>query len=401
MSPDPKQAEAPRPRRPLRVLMVEDSQADALMLARVLERGGFDPAYERVETREAMDQALRRQPWDVVLADHSMPQFSAPAALELVKEHGLDVPFIVVSGLIEEETAVAAMRAGAHDYVMKERLARLVSVVERELREAEVRRARREYEAELRQAREELEIRVEQRTAALRAANLELENVIGERRRLENELLEIAENERRRIGFDLHDDLGQKLTGLSLMVKGLERRLAVERHAAAADAGRIHDLIDHLIRHTHNLAHECSSLDASGDNLPAVLEGLAANVKKMFAIPCAFSVKGAIPDLPGDITLQLHKIAQEAVSNAIKHGRAKNVGIALARTSEQLILTIENDGVPFALPTKARNRMGLRIMNYRARTVGASLEIQPLRGSGTVVTCSLPMKENPVRAGTR
>jgi signal transduction histidine kinase len=289
---------------------------------------------------------------------------------------------------------VAAMRAGAHDYVMKERLVRLPSVVERELREAEVRHARREYEKELRQAREELEIRVERRTADLRAANLKLENLLEERRRLENELLEIAENERRRIGFDLHDDLGQKLTGLSLMVKGLERRLAAEKHACAGDVSGIHALIDEIIRHTHDLAHQFGSLDGSGDNLPAVLDGLAANVVKMFGIPCAFSVKGTIPDLPVDTTLQLHKIAQEAASNAIKHGKAKNVAITLAMTSDQLVLTIKNDGLPFALPANAKNRMGLRIMNYRARTVGASLEIQALHNCGTLVTCSLPMKDS-------
>ncbi len=187
MSEANKDGGASRPRLPLRVLFVEDSQPDAVLLARALERGGFAPAWERVDTHEAMDQALRRQEWDVVLADHAMPQFSAPAALELVKEQGLDVPFIIVSGLIEEETAVAAMRAGAHDYVMKERLARLVPAVERELRDAEVRSARAEYERQLRQAHEELEVRVEERTADLKAANLKLEEVIEERRRLENE----------------------------------------------------------------------------------------------------------------------------------------------------------------------------------------------------------------------
>src|SRR5262249_49401035 len=179
-----------------------------------------------------------------------------------------------------------AMRAGAHDYVMKDRLARLVPVVERELREAEMRKARKQYEQDLQHVHEELEMRVEQRTAALKTAYRKLENVIEERKRLENELLEIAENERRSIGFDLHDDLGQKLTGLSLMVKGLEQRLLTERHSSAEDAGKIHDLISELIQHTHNLAHQFSSLDADGDDLAVVLRGLAGNVKRMFGIHC-------------------------------------------------------------------------------------------------------------------
>src|SRR5690242_4641746 len=173
--------------RTLRALLVEDSQPDALLLVRALERGGFALTWERIDTAEAMEQALAKRTWDLILCDHAMPSFSAPEALELLKRHGIDVPFIIVSGHIEEKTAVAAMQAGAHDYIMKDRLARLVPAVQRELREAAVRRARQESEENLKQAHEELELRVEQRTAALKAANLKLENVIEERKRLENE----------------------------------------------------------------------------------------------------------------------------------------------------------------------------------------------------------------------
>jgi signal transduction histidine kinase len=226
----------------------------------------------------------------------------------------------------------------------------------------------------------------------LRAANLKLQNVIEERKRLENELLEIAENERRRIGFDLHDDLGQKLTGVSLMMKGLEQRLAASQHPAVADARKIQVLMEDIIHHTHNLARQFSSLDVSGDDLSVVLKGLAANVKRMFEIACGFSVKGPLPGLPQHTTVQLYKIAQEAVSNAIKHGKAKQVAISLLGQNEHLVMTIKNDGLPFMAPTGPRTRMGLRIMNYRANTIGASLEIKPQEKSGTIVTCSLPIK---------
>jgi signal transduction histidine kinase len=378
--------------RRLRVLLVEDSQADALLLTRALERGGFAAITLRVDTPEAMERALVEQNWDFILCDHAMPCFDAPEALELVKRLNLDVPFIIVSGYIEEETAVSAMKAGAHDYIMKDRLARLVPAVERELREAEVRRARRESEAELLRAHEQLEQRVEERTADLRAANLKLERVIQERRRLENELLEIAENERRRIGFDLHDDLGQKLTGLSLMIKGLEQKLANERHPCLEEARRIQALMDDIIQFTHNLARQFSSLDVKGDDLSTVLKGLAANVKKMFGISCTFSLKGPLPDLPQHTMMQLYKVAQEAVSNAIKHGKAAQVALLLHGEINQLTLTVRNDGIPFSQPAGAKNRMGLRIMQYRASTIGASLDIRPQDKSGTVVTCALPTK---------
>ena len=381
-------------RRKLRVLIVEDSEVDALLIERALERGGFAPKCQRVDNPHAMDDALGKHSWDVILTDHSMPQFSAPEALERVTNRGLDIPFIIVSGHIDEETAIKAMRAGAHDYVMKDRLARLVPVVERELREAEMRRARKQYEQDLQRVHGELEIRVEQRTAALKTAYRKLENVIEQRKRLENELLEIAENERRSIGFDLHDDLGQKLTGLSLMVKGLEQRLLTERHSSAEDAGKIHELITELIQHTHNLAHQFSSLDVNGDDLAVVLRGLAGNVKKMFCIECDLRVKGSLPELPQHTTVQLYKIAQEAVSNAIKHGKATEVALHLVKNSDKLLLTIQNDGLPFSVPVGKKNRMGLRIMNYRASTVDATLEVKPGDKGGTVVSCTLPCKNS-------
>ncbi len=128
---------------PLRVLLVEDSADDAELVLRALRRGGYQPEHRRVDTPEDMARALDDYDWDIVLADYAMPRFSAFDALSMVQERGLDIPFIVISGTIGEEIAVQAMKAGAHDYLMKDNLARLVPAVERELREADERRARR------------------------------------------------------------------------------------------------------------------------------------------------------------------------------------------------------------------------------------------------------------------
>lgn len=136
--------------RTLRLLHIEDSEDDSLLLRRHLARAGYDLQCERVETLSGLEQSLQRQAWDVIISDYVMPHFSAPAALEVLKQRGLDLPFIIVSGAIGEQTAVSAMRAGAHDYLMKDSLARLVPAIERELHECAVRRARRRAEDALR-----------------------------------------------------------------------------------------------------------------------------------------------------------------------------------------------------------------------------------------------------------
>jgi signal transduction histidine kinase len=140
----------------LRALIADDSENDVLLLVRVLRKAGYQPVYERVCTAPAMKAALQRQAWDIVISDYEMPHFGGFEALQLLKESGHDLPFILVSAVISEETAVAAMKAGAHDYIMKRNLARLVPAIERELREAQTRAARKAAEAALRQSEEQL-----------------------------------------------------------------------------------------------------------------------------------------------------------------------------------------------------------------------------------------------------
>jgi two-component system, cell cycle sensor histidine kinase and response regulator CckA len=139
---------------PLRVLIIEDSEDDTLLIMHELKRGGYDPKYERVETAGAMNDALNQQEWDLVISDHSMPHFNSFNALDVLKKRGLDLPFFLVSGTIDEERAVSAMKAGVHDYIMKGNLPRLVPAIQRELREAEMRRKRKEAEEALRSSEE-------------------------------------------------------------------------------------------------------------------------------------------------------------------------------------------------------------------------------------------------------
>ena len=165
---------------PLRVLIVEDQEDDASLMLRELRRAQFDPEFERVETEQELSAALEKGGWDIVLSDHGLPRFNSLQALNMLHESGLDLPFIIVSGSIGEDLAVAAMKSGAHDYIMKNNLARLGPAVEREMREAEVRRARRDAEEqkqllvrELEKAYQQLERRVRQITASIMFTDLE------------------------------------------------------------------------------------------------------------------------------------------------------------------------------------------------------------------------------------
>jgi PAS domain S-box-containing protein/putative nucleotidyltransferase with HDIG domain len=144
-------------RKPIRILLVEDSEDDAQLLIRALKKGGYEPEYDRVETAEAMRKALTEKPWDLILCDYKLPQFDGLAAIALLKETGIDLPFILVSGTIGEETAVEVMKAGAHDYIMKEKLSRLFPAIERELKETQLRADRRRAETLIIQSRREWE----------------------------------------------------------------------------------------------------------------------------------------------------------------------------------------------------------------------------------------------------
>ena len=220
---------------PLKVLIVEDSEDDAELLLRELRRCGYDPDFERVEMAPAMLAALDSGTWDIVISDYVMPRFGGLDALRLMRERGIDLPFIIVSGRIGEDVAVGAMKAGAHDYLVKGSLARLGPAVERELREAVVRREGRWAHEALRRAHDELEMRVEQRTEELMKANEALRVENAERTRAEAERDRVLEGLQR---------ANQELVMANL--KAQERAEEALRKAAELDA-TINSAADGLI----------------------------------------------------------------------------------------------------------------------------------------------------------
>jgi PAS domain S-box-containing protein len=130
------------------VLIIEDSENDVLLIIRELKKGGYNPVYERVETAVAMKKALQEKEWDIILCDYKMPNFSALSAIAALKKENINIPIIIVSGTIGEETAVECMRLGAHDYIMKTNMSRLCPAVDRELKEKKVRDKHKEVESQ-------------------------------------------------------------------------------------------------------------------------------------------------------------------------------------------------------------------------------------------------------------
>jgi PAS domain S-box-containing protein len=196
-----------RPATPLHVLLVEDSENDALLLLRELRRGGYEPVCERVSTPEEMERALegaseKKRPWLIVISDYYMPRFGAPDALALLRKLGYDTPFVVVSGKIGEDAAVAILRAGAQDYVSKENMVRLCPAIERELREAEGRRERERAEKALRESDERYRVVAETASEAI--------VVIDE----ESRMLFINGAAEKLFGYARAEMIGQRLTML-------------------------------------------------------------------------------------------------------------------------------------------------------------------------------------------
>jgi DNA-binding NtrC family response regulator len=157
----------------LRALIIEDSEDDVLLLVRALKKNNYNPFYERVETPADMKKALEEKQWDIILCDYKMPNFSGPSALALLKEANIDIPFIIVSGVIDETMAVECMRLGAKDYVLKTNLSRLSSVIARELEDAQVRKKQKQIEEKLNQEEQRFRAFVEHSSDIIVILNLE------------------------------------------------------------------------------------------------------------------------------------------------------------------------------------------------------------------------------------
>jgi two-component system sensor kinase FixL len=211
---------------------------------------------------------------------------------------------------------------------------------------------------------------------------------ITERKRLEKEITEISNREQQRIGQDLHDGLCQELAGIQLMCEVLEQKLAAKSNAESNQAGQIAGHIRDAISHTRKLARGLSPVEFEANGLMSALHEFAAHVQKIFRIECRFECPEPVLIRNNVFATHLYRIVQEAVNNAVKHGRAERILISLKPAGDRIALTVTDDGLGFSDETKKSGGMGLHIMKYRASVLDAALEVRSgVDGAGTTVSC--------------
>src|SRR3984893_14241111 len=215
---------------------------------------------------------------------------------------------------------------------------------------------------------------------------------ITERKSLEEAILDISAKEQRRIAQDLHDGLGQHLTGIAFLSKVLQEKLSDRSLPEAVEAAKIVQMVNQAIDNTRQLARGLHPVAVEPQGLMSALKKWANEVEDLFHITCIFRCDKEIYIHDGNLATHLYRIAQEAVNNAIRHGKSKTIVLSLSGRNGTATLTIQDDGDGFPTKPSSQPGVGLSIMNYRADMVGGSLKVQPNESHGVTVTCMFPIR---------
>jgi signal transduction histidine kinase len=356
----------------IHILMLEDNEADAELMAHTLRKAGIVFSSERVETRADFMRALESgtaRP-DVILSDYSLPSFDGYRALAIAQAKCPDAPFIFVTGTLGEEVAIETFKQGATDYVLKQRLNRLVPSVQRALREAEERRERRRAEERLRQSHEQL-----------RALSVYLQHV--------------REEERIRIAREVHDELGQALTGLKLQLSWLCGRLPKKLKRLREKTRTLAGRVDETIQTVRRIATELRPgvLDSAG--LVAALEWQASQFENQTGIRCR--VKSIVQETLRDQALNtaFFRIFQETLTNVIRHAHATRVDVRFAQMGHSLVLVVKDNGRGIS-EAEIHNTKFIGLLGIRERAALLGGEVrwrgEPNRGTTVLVRIPRPQK---------
>jgi len=252
---------------------------------------------------------------------------------------------------------------------------------------------RKKAEKNLNEYRNHLEELVHDRTKEIEETNVKLLGEIELRKQLEQEILNISEKEQRRIGQELHDSVGQQLTGIAFMTKVLEQKLASKSPDETADAAEIGKLVNEAIEQSRSLAKGLYPIDLSAESFMSSLHEMASNTERIFGIQCCFIYDEPLHIEDAVQAIHLYRIIQEAVTNAIKHGHASEIEIELGLGENESELTIKNNGIIFEKELKeSTSGMGIHIMYHRADIINGSLDIHSTAAGETIVRCVFPNK---------
>ena len=342
-----------------RILVVDDDEGMLLLMAETLRAEGYDVA--TANSSKTARTWLEQQRPDLMILDLKLRDGSGPVLVAELPRAKAPVPFVVVTGQGDEKIAVEIMKQGALDYVMKNTalLDLLPSVVKRALHQ------------------------VGQREALAAAA--------VERRRLEREVLEVGERERHSIGADLHDGLGQQLTALEFMCTALKAD-AADHPDLAKRLDAMGRMLREAIVQTRFLASGLVPVGGDADALQISLTQLAHGMNALGKAQCVAECPQPIGALDRFVAGQLYLIAQEAVNNAIKHARARQIVIRLTQSPTALLLEISDNGTGLPARRGKSTGLGLGLMKHRAQEIGAELTIRSRRNEGVVVCCHLPLE---------
>lgn len=255
-------------------------------------------------------------------------------------------------------------------------------------------------EATLRDSARMLNVMVQKRTAELAQVADSLRHEVNHRVSLEKQLLDISEREQRRIGQDLHDGLGQRLTAVRFLSANLGKRLAASRHKSASVAAEIHDELGQAVEDLRAVARGLHPVRSEEEGLMSALTELAGNTTQQTHIPCQFKCREAVMVEDLTVATHLYRIAQEAVGNAAKHAAARSIVIELGQAGRTVRLCVRDNGRGLLAPSRRANGLGLSIMKYRAGLIGAVLTIRRAKGRGTTVTCRWVRPARRLRGGS-
>lgn len=357
-------ANAPTPTAELRVLHVEDSEVDHVLMQALLEQAGLQVTWLRVETMADFVAALE-QPWDAIICDYHLPTASGLDMLRYLREGGQPIPFLLVSGEIGEETAVAAMREGAADYLLKTHLKRLAPALLQAVKAAEAQRERAAADAALRDSQRQLQA-------------------------LTRHLQARVEAERAAMARELHDDVGSALTALKFDLAWLARHAQEEALVARA----------HRASTTLDLAIEASRRLMLNLRPPILQEGLSAALQWLVqqferqheSLLARLALPAQEAPLTDELALVAYRFVQEALHNVAKHAQASRVAVELALAGGVLTVEVRDDGVGLAPAALQRaTSFGLRGLQERAAAVGGWVDISSRPGEGTQLLLSLPL----------